>query len=155
MTKGTTEHADGSPSAGGSPSASGPGPRASWGVHLLILALLGGLFAYVVVARYVRPLRWGESITVERGRVGQVETRIDPNEASWAELARLPEIGEVTARRIVAFREERRSATGEGGVSRGVVFTAPEDLEAVRGIGPKTVARLRDHLRFPAPRPGR
>ncbi len=58
----------------------------------------------------------------------------------------LPGIGEVLAKRIVEFRKARAGSQG----GSGPVFRRPEDLEAVRGIGPKTVARLASHLRFPA-----
>jgi competence protein ComEA len=65
--------------------------------------------------------------------------KIDPNRASEVELDRLPGIGPVTARAIVAAREE------------GVVFARPEDLLAVRGIGTATLERIRASLDFSAP----
>jgi len=55
--------------------------------------------------------------------------RIDPNRASEVELDRLPGVGPATARAIVSAREE------------GLVFRRPEDLLAVRGIGPAALAR--------------
>jgi competence protein ComEA len=72
-----------------------------------------------------------------------IDPRINPNTAPWHELTALPRIGEVTAKRIVAFREEHRS-----GEDARPVFRCPEDLANVHGIGPKTVERLRPHLRF-------
>ena len=88
----------------------------------------------------------------------EVDSRIDPNTASWAELdAFLPGIGEVTAKRIVAYREAHRvsgSAT-PGGPGPPVVFSCPEDLQAVHGIGPKTVTRIAPHLVFPGSPPRR
>ena len=66
---------------------------------------------------------------------------IDPNTAPWWELTALPRIGEVLARRIVAYRETHQAAHGES-----PVFARAEDLQGVPGIGPKTVARLRPHL---------
>jgi competence protein ComEA len=74
--------------------------------------------------------------------------RIDPNRAPWWELAQLPGIGEVTAKAIVDYRQ--RHQTGGNLPSR--VFSSAEDLQAVHGIGPKTVARLREHLVFPQDR---
>jgi competence protein ComEA len=59
---------------------------------------------------------------------------IDPNRADEAELRALPGIGPALAKRIVEFRR------AEG------PFGAVEDLRRVRGIGPRTVARLRDRL---------
>lgn len=52
--------------------------------------------------------------------------RINLNSAGLTELMKLPRIGEVTARRIIAWREEH------GG------FKRIEDIMEVKGIGPKT-----------------
>ena len=76
-------------------------------------------------------------------KLAEVESKVDPNAANWAELASLPGLGEVLAKRIVEYRQ---SQTGEPNKA---VFRRPEDLEAVRGIGPKTVAKLAKHLKFP------
>ena len=63
--------------------------------------------------------------------------RIDPNRASAPELTRLPGIGPALAARIVADR-------GQNGL-----FRSPEALLRVRGIGPKTLERIRAFLSFP------
>ena len=68
--------------------------------------------------------------------------RIDPNRASESELTRLPGIGPALAERIVTDRERRG------------VFASPEALLRVRGIGPKTLDRIRGYLSFPAPAGG-
>ena len=60
--------------------------------------------------------------------------KVDVNRAAWHELAQLPDIGEVTARKIVASRKS------EG------PFADPDDLRRVHGIGPKTVERIRPYL---------
>lgn len=59
--------------------------------------------------------------------------RIDPNRASEAELDRLPGVGPGVASSIV----EARASGG---------FHSPEDLLRVRGIGPATLARIRERL---------
>ena len=80
----------------------------------------------------------------EKGALaGLIDGRVDPNAAPWWELAAIPRIGEVTARRIVEYRESRVAA-GAGDA----VFRRAEDLDDVRGIGPKTVERVRPFLRF-------
>ena len=61
---------------------------------------------------------------------------IDPNAASASELELLPGIGPTLARRIV----EDRLAHGPYG--------RVEELTRVRGIGPRTLARLQTHLRI-------
>lgn len=65
---------------------------------------------------------------------------VDPNTAPWWELMVLPDIGEITARKIVEYRH--------GGARRKPMFHQPADLESVPGIGPKTVQRISPFLRF-------
>jgi competence protein ComEA len=69
-----------------------------------------------------------------RGRPLAEGERIDPNSAEDVELDRLPGIGAATAEAIVAARDD------------GLTFGRAEDLEAVRGVGPATVERLRPFL---------
>lgn len=69
---------------------------------------------------------------------------IDPNTATVAELTTLDGVGPSMARRIVAYRSSARGSSAIGGP----VFRCTEDLAAVRGIGPKTVERLRPLLTF-------
>ena len=66
--------------------------------------------------------------------------RIPLNNASAAELERLPGIGPALARRIIAYRETHGS------------FQALKDLGHVKGIGPKTLDRLRTLVSL-SPRP--
>lgn len=63
--------------------------------------------------------------------------RIDINSATAAELELLPHVGPSLARKIVEARSQR-----------GGVFRAPEDLLQVRGVGQKTLTKLRPFLRF-------
>ncbi len=96
-------------------------------VIAVALALLGGVLAIrsLVAMRSVSPID-----PPLRG--------VDPNTASWSDLALLPEIGEQTARAIIAYREQRD----------GCVFHRAEDLLDVKGIGPKTLEAITPHLRF-------
>jgi comEA protein len=66
--------------------------------------------------------------------------RIPLNNASAAELERLPGIGPALARRIIAYRETHGS------------FRAFQELGHVKGIGPKTLDRLRPLVSL-SPRP--
>lgn len=77
--------------------------------------------------------------------VAQPRFGIDPNTATWFELATLPRVGRATADDIIKFREARAKSLDP----RQPVFRAPADLDAVPGIGPKTVTRFAPHLRFP------
>jgi len=77
----------------------------------------------------------------------RLQSAVNPNTAPWWELAVLPQVGEVTARRIVAHRVAAGSAPGPK-AKRERVFAAPADLERVHGVGPKTVRRAAPYLAF-------
>jgi competence protein ComEA len=104
---------------------------------LLVLAVAGGALAVRVVSR---PIAFGPEAPVDSAKVEAAEEKLDPNTASVASLRRLPGIGPVKARAIVAYR----------GVRRGSAFAAAEDLMAVHGIGPATVRRIEPYLSLPA-----
>jgi len=58
------------------------------------------------------------------------------NEATQEDLERLPGIGPVTAGRIIKYREERGS------------FSSLEELTKVKGVGQKTVEKLKPYLKL-------
>jgi len=60
---------------------------------------------------------------------------LDLNRAGERDLIRLPGVGPAIARRILAYRQ----AHGR--------FTSVQELRHVRGIGPRTLERIRPHLR--------
>jgi competence ComEA-like helix-hairpin-helix protein len=72
----------------------------------------------------------------------ELESRINPNNASTASLVRLPQIGPNRAAAIIAYRESI-SRSGSRAAFRGC-----DDLRKVKGIGPKTVENLRKWLKF-------
>lgn len=76
----------------------------------------------------------GLALRAERARADSGPTRIDPNRADRADWDRLPRIGPRTAEAILAVRGSRGP------------FRSPEDLLAVRGIGPKTLEKIRPWL---------
>ena len=81
----------------------------------------------------------GRLIEIDRAEPRPVTFQLDVNEAQWPEFSVLPGIGETLARRIV----ESRQADGP--------YADLDDLQRVRGIGPKTLERIRPHLRPLAP----
>lgn len=80
------------------------------------------------------------------GRIEQpsdirLESRINPNFASQVSLMRLPGIGKRRADDIVAYRDSFGDGNGEA-------FRNCEDLQRVKGIGPKTAADICEWLKF-------
>ena len=65
--------------------------------------------------------------------------RINPNTADADELRLLPGIGPKIASNIIAYRDQAVTARP---------FRSAEDLDDVPRIGPITVDKLREHLRF-------
>ena len=81
-------------------------------------------------------------------RHGELADRLDPNVATWQELAVLPQIGEKRAREIVAFREEFVARQPNR-----LAFARPQDMMRVKGIGPALLETIRPHLMFPSTQP--
>jgi competence protein ComEA len=98
------------------------------GLVLLGLASMGGWWVAHGGCR-------GRLVEIERAEPRSAEFEVDLNEADWPELAQLPGIGEVLARRIVESRQ------------RDGPFLDHEDLQRVRGIGPRTLDGVRPYLR--------
>jgi len=72
-----------------------------------------------------------------------LDDKINPNDAPAASLARLPNIGFVRAAAIVAYRENFNEKNSES-----QPFQNCNDLQKVRGIGPKTVQNISQWLKF-------
>lgn len=71
-------------------------------------------------------------------RIAPIEQRIDPNLADAPTLRLLRGIGPALASRIIEERE------------RSGPFRSADELRRVRGLGPRTIRRLRPTLRFSA-----
>ena len=73
----------------------------------------------------------------------ELESRINPNDAPPASLVRLPGIGTGKAGAIAAYRENSTRQNGNT-----PAFQNPDDLQKVKGIGPKTVENISEWLKF-------
>ena len=73
----------------------------------------------------------------------ELDSRINPNDASMGSLVRLPGIGISRAGAIVAYREILAEKAGGG-----AAFRNCDDLQKVKGIGPKTVQNIGQWLKF-------
>jgi competence protein ComEA len=116
-----------------------PEPTSLWlrrGDQLFVGVLLAlGLPLLVVYGGRISG--WGRPpVAVERSASSAYEVKLDINPASWIEWEQLDGIGETLAKRIVADRE----AHGP--------FGSIEELRRVKGIGAKTVERMRPWLKF-------
>ena len=113
-------------------------------LHLITAVALLPL-AVAAVARFAAttPIR---DLTDGSNRDCRLRSRLDPNTAPWWELTQLSGIGETRARAIVEYRAQMPSQDGNAGT---IVFRCADDLQAVKGIGPKTAARIAPHLVFP------
>ena len=104
--------------------------------HHRAIALLLAIVAVLGIARVSPPRAVTIPAQLRAPTVDAGAPRVDPQTASARALDALPGIGPSIARRIVEAR------------ARGAVFERPEDLRRVRGIGPRTVARLAPYLYF-------
>lgn len=102
-------------------------------------ATVGGLTLAALVLMAVwwcRQGGWqGRLIELDRQPATDIEFLVDVNRADWPELAQLPGIGETLGKRIVSSRETQGP------------FVDHDDLRRVRGIGPKTLEKMRPYLR--------
>jgi competence protein ComEA len=76
----------------------------------------------------------GQLIDIDQAPPLTLQFRVDINQASWPELAQIPGIGETLARRIVESRREDGR------------FERPQDLQRIRGLGPKLLERMEPYL---------
>ena len=102
--------------------------------RLVAAAILTVLLALLIL-HWARLTRWGTvAVEIERLKARQVDYRLDVNSATWVEWTQLDGIGDSLARRIVADRE----ANGP--------FSSIDELRRVKGIGPKTLEKIRPWL---------
>jgi competence protein ComEA len=96
-------------------------------VAIVLLALL--------VMSWIRLTRWGTvPVEIDRLKERQFDYRLDINSATWVEWTQLDGIGDSLARRIVADRESNGP------------FSSIDELRRVKGIGPKTLEKIRPWL---------
>lgn len=110
--------------------------RACW-ISVVLLAIVSSIVAWQQLAPW--------QFAAHPIRLTDVMVGVDPNTASWAELALLPGVGESVAKRIVAYRDTRIAQLASGAI----VFAKPVDLLPVKGIGQRILLKIQDSLRFP------
>jgi len=101
----------------------------------LVVGVLVVTSLVLMAAHWARLSGWGtQPIEIDRIRRTPVGFRLDLNTTNWVELSQLEGIGPKLARRIITDRD------------RNGRFNHVEELQRVRGIGPRTVAKLRPWL---------
>lgn len=124
-------------------------PREEWGwtrrqrVGLGILLTI--LLAILTVQAIRRPYRIDDADQLVAGDSHfSLPQRVDPNRATAEELSRIPRIGEAMARKILQYREARIATVADG-----IVFHQLSDMDAIPGVGKKTLEQWGPFLQFP------
>lgn len=110
---------------------------------------IAGIVLIIVVAllcrRMLNPITIPDPLPDEPIRADLAD-HLDPNTATWQELAVIPYLGEKRAKAIVDWRDKWIAAhPGKR------AFVSPTDLQHVKGIGPATASNMAPYLYFPAP----
>lgn len=116
-----------------------PHPTSSrWLLRRADQAVVAGFCLFAIIAL---GLYWtakgglsGRLIELDHADKTKVDFKVDINTAELNELIAIPEIGQTLAQRIVDYRKQHGP------------FKDVQDLRHVRGIGPKTLERLKPFL---------
>ena len=107
---------------------------------LLLIILAGSSIYRLIKNRYnIRT-----SLITGNNNTYNLAGKINPNEASWASMARLPGIGIGKAKAIVRYRQQwrERNKNGEN------PFKEDKDLCKINGIGEKTVEKIKEYIYY-------
>ena len=99
-----------------------------WGVRRFAPTIFLGKPDLIAVPSGTRPQNQTNAVTQNEPEL------LNINAASVEELQTLPNIGEATAQRIIDYRTQHGN------------FTKVDDLQNVKGIGPKTLEKLRPFI---------
>jgi len=109
---------------------------------ILLLSILILIFA---IRLALNPTTIDDRKPTEAPQANQLADTLDPNTASAAELAAIPDLGEKRAAAIVEFRTQFLSRHPNR-----LAFQRLSDLEKISGIGPATAENMEPYLTFPA-----
>lgn len=99
------------------------------------VAVITAIAIALIIASWVyRGGLRGQMIDIETAEPVQVTFQLDINRAEWPEWTLLPGIGETLAKRIVQNREEQGP------------FPSHADIRRVKGVGPRTIERMKPFL---------
>ena len=107
---------------------------------LLLIVLTGTSIYRLIESRHKAVV----SLNIVNNNADNLVDKINPNEASWASMARLPGIGMSKAKAIVRYRQQWREKYIDGEKP----FKEGNDLCMIKGIGEKTVEKINEYLYF-------
>ena len=110
-----------------------------------VMVLLGILLAILIIRLLLNPLTVPNPTTAPGPRADQLADRLDPNTATQAELAAIPELGEKRAAAIVEFRTRFAARHPDR-----LPFQRLSDLEQITGVGAATAENMEPFLKFPS-----
>ena len=126
-----------------------------WGwsrANVIACAVLGLLVLGLILWQWSSRTHYlGADIEVEEHKVEASSARIDPNIAGVAELMAMPGIGPALADRIVSYRRDYQGRHGP----EARAFAKLDDLQKVKGIGPRTAEKMEPYLEFQEATPDR
>jgi competence protein ComEA len=99
-----------------------------------LAVLLAGALALLAAAWWRHGGHRGGLVEIDRAPPLVARFQVDVNRADWPELIQLPGVGEVLAQRLIAERQQNGD------------FRNFEDLARVRGLGPRTLDRIKPYL---------
>ncbi len=109
-------------------------PLLSFADQVTVAALVTSCFVAILLHWIWHVASGTDLIAIDQAPPQELSFQIQLNEADWPELTLLPKIGETLARRIVEYRETHGP------------FQSIEQLQNVKGIGPKTIRRVESFL---------
>jgi len=111
------------------------------------IAAFLAIFAALLAVRYAMNRASIPSPQPAAGlRASELATQLDPNVATWEELAAIPSLGEKRAKTIVEYRQRQLAQHPNE-----QPFARLQDLTRIKGIGPATADNLKPYLFFPTP----
>jgi competence protein ComEA len=100
-----------------------------------IVIVVGIAVVFILVYWAMRYVNRDRLIEIDRAAPLNAEFKVDINTASWPEIVVLPDVGEATARAIVAARERHGPYTDLQALAR-----------RVHGVGPRTLEQIAPYI---------
>src|SRR6266550_2083592 len=110
----------------------------------LVLALVVALLIYLSIRFALHRTFINNPQPLDGARSSELATRLDPNTATQAELAAIPNVGEKLAAAIIEYRD-----TYVSGHPGKAAFSSADDLLRIRGIGAAKMQSMQEYLLFP------